>query len=94
MEILDLVVTYKWYDEIDLCNKREEYRECTPFYRQRLVDKDGGYRHFDAIRFHRGYSRKSMIFEHKGTRRGAGKEEWGAPYYEVYIIKLGNRLVE
>lgn len=37
MRILDLSLTYHWYDEIDAGKKWEEYREDTLFYRKRFM---------------------------------------------------------
>lgn len=38
MKILDLSLTYHWYDEIESGRKKEEYREIKPFYQKRLMD--------------------------------------------------------
>lgn len=38
MKILDLSLTYHWYDEIASSRKKEEYREIKPFYKKRLMD--------------------------------------------------------
>lgn len=43
MKILDLSLTYHWYDEIESGNKPEEYRKQTPFYKRRLMT---GYNEF------------------------------------------------
>lgn len=37
MKILDLSLTYHWYDEIAAGNKPEEYRADTPFYKSRFM---------------------------------------------------------
>lgn len=39
MRILDLSLTYHWYDEIEAGRKKEEYREDKPFYRKRFMSK-------------------------------------------------------
>jgi hypothetical protein len=36
MKVLDLVLTYKWYDMIDSGKKREEYREAKPYWMRRF----------------------------------------------------------
>ena len=92
MKTLDLVVKDWWYDAIDLCGKKEEYREATPYWKHKLMNADESYKHFDAIRFHRGYTKRSMTFEHTSTSYGQGKQEWGAPDHDTYIIGLGRRL--
>lgn len=38
MKILDLSLTYHWYDEIESGRKKEEYRDIKPFYRKRIMD--------------------------------------------------------
>ena len=38
MKILDLSLTYHWFDEILSGRKKEEYREIKPFYQKRLMD--------------------------------------------------------
>ena len=40
MRVLDLSLTYFWYDMISSGVKKEEYRELKPFYWKRLVDLD------------------------------------------------------
>lgn len=39
MKILDLSLTYHWYDEIESGRKKEEYRDIKPFYRKRIMNK-------------------------------------------------------
>lgn len=41
--ILDLSLTYKWYDMIASGHKKEEYREIKPFYKHRLLQCDYGH---------------------------------------------------
>lgn len=99
MKILDLSLTYHWYDEIASGRKMEEYRQIKPFYNKRLMDCSckgmGGpacsCRHYDAIRFHRGQgSPVTMLIKCLGISIGFGNESWGAPIdEEVYIIRLG-----
>ena len=96
MKILDLSLTYHWYDMIALGVKKEEYREMKEFYMRRFLtpkehDPRLKYKHYDAIRFHRGQGGKvSMLVECKGIRTGYGKTEWGAPEDKpVFIISLG-----
>lgn len=38
MKILDLSLTYHWYDEIEAGRKKEEYREWKDFYNKRFMD--------------------------------------------------------
>lgn len=50
------------------------------------------FRHFDAVCFSYGYTKRRMTFECKGITIGQGRKEWGAPDHETFIIKLGRRL--
>lgn len=48
---------------------------------------------FDTVRFHYGYTMRTMTFKVEEIRVGRGKPEWGAPPEEnVFIIKLGKRI--
>ena len=76
---------YQWFDMIHSGIKKEEYREIKEFYASRLENKSYTY-----VRFHRGYSNKTILIECKGIEKGIGNPEWGAPDFEVYKIKLGN----
>ena len=86
MRILDLSLTYHWFDLIKSGIKKEEYREIKPFYTTRLENKE-----YDYIRFHRGQgSPVTMFVKYLGCTTGKGNVEWGAPIdKEVFIIKLG-----
>lgn len=94
MKILDLSLTYHWYDMIASGVKKEEYREIKDFYIKRLYypcpSDTLRFKHYDAVRFHRGQGGKvSMLVECKGIRIGRGKPEWGASEENVFIISLG-----
>lgn len=97
MEILDLSLTYHWFDEIAAGRKKEEYRKLNGYYYKRLTRQgvldlfDGSrFKHFDAVRFHRGQgSRTTMLVECLDIHIGYGKEEWGAPKEKVFVIRLG-----
>ena len=95
---LDLVVKSNWYDMIESDIKKEEYREVKPFWIKRLIDNyemlecNHEFKHFDAVRFHRGYTNKACTFKLRGITIGKGNPEWGAPDKEVFILKLGDSL--
>lgn len=101
MKILDLVLTYHWYDMIESGEKKEEYREIKPYWIRRLIeqpmDEDSGHVFFcdyDYVRFHRGYTSTTMTFTVREISIGGGKPEWGAPTdSHVFIIKLGKRIL-
>lgn len=78
--------------------KKEEYREIKPYWIKRLTDssKNGdvcGFKKFDTVKFHYGYTNKTMTFECCGITIGRGATSLGAPKdKEVFIIKLGKRI--
>lgn len=48
---------------------------------------------YDKIKFRRGYTKTSMIYEIESMRVGYGNPEWLAPQDKmVFILKLGNKL--
>ena len=103
MRVLDLSLTYHWYDEIAAGRKTEEYREYNQYYYNRLcygvLQKLDGtfedcFKPYHAVRFHRGQgSRTTMLVKCEGISIGYGKPEWGAPTdKKVFIIKLGKQI--
>ena len=81
---LDLVLTHHWYDMITKGPKREEYRVQSPNWIKRLFSYGCG----DIVRFRRGYSSTFADFRIVNITTGIGRPEWGAPTYEVFIIKF------
>lgn len=49
-------------------------------------------KHYDAVCFSYGYTKRRMTFECNGITFGQGRPDWGAPNHETFIIKLGKRL--
>lgn len=50
------------------------------------------FRDYDAVCFHRGYTKTTMTFAIKYITIGMGNPLWGAPTdKEIFIIKLGER---
>jgi len=82
MKILDLPLKKQWYDMIANGTKREEYRVIKPFWEKRLINDDG------HVRFRYGYTKKTMLFKIENIRIGRGNPEWGAPPFDVFIIKF------
>ncbi len=69
--------------------KREEYREISPYWINRFDFKPKD----PTITFSNGYAknRDQFVVQMIGFRVGFGKEEWGAPKdKKVYILSLGN----
>lgn len=102
MRILHLPLKKEWYEMIESGEKREEYRERSEYWKKRLI---GTYKthpkspvscdflkRFDAVSFSYGYTKRRMLWECKGITVGRGRPEWGAPDYEVFILKLGKRI--
>lgn len=50
-----------------------------------------GYTH---VKFSYGYTKRTMTFSTKDITTGKGKTEWGAPDEDVFIIKLGNKILK
>lgn len=47
---------------------------------------------FTHVRFRRGYTTEAMTFKAESVIIGRGKPEWGAPDFDVFIIRLGERV--
>lgn len=91
---------------IERGEKTEEYRERTDYWLIRLMSCNSlickgrtcrscsqlKFKDYDAVCFSYGYTKRRMMFECSGISIGRGRPEWGAPDYETFIIKLGNRL--
>lgn len=93
---LHLILKAKWFNAIKDGGKREEYREKTPYWEKRLMKTHGLYKSvkiFDAICFHKGYTKTCITFKWQYLGIGRGKPEWGAPIdRNVFIIHFSNRL--
>jgi hypothetical protein len=82
--MLTLPIKKKWFDMIASGEKKEEYRDVTPYYCSRLVKLN----YPCKIRFRAGYSKKSPLMECtiKSLSRGLGIIEWGAEPETTYFI--------
>lgn len=88
--LLDYKSLIKSYKE-----NRQEFLFRKLFFTQKaFVDKicDRFPRGYDAVRFHYGYTKRTMIFQCLGITIGKGNPDWGAPDEDVFIISLGKRL--
>ncbi|WP_321437282.1 hypothetical protein [uncultured Bacteroides sp.] len=104
MKILDLPIKAKWYEMIEKGIKLEEYRQIKEFWIKRLFENPQLYnlqllfsskfkfKHYDAIRFRYGYTKRTMLFKLDSISIGVGKSEWGAPKEKVFILKLGEEI--
>lgn len=85
MVVLDLVLKGHWFDRIASGEKMSEYRENKPYWARRLFSH--AYSH---VRFRRGYTKNTMLFEIKGIGAFRGKNDLDLP--EVIEICLGKRV--
>lgn len=53
-----------------------------------------GLRDYTHVKFSYGYTKRTMTFEIEEITIGRGKTEWGAPSNDVFIIKLGKKIME
>ena len=87
--MLTLPIKKKWFDMILSGEKKEEYREISPYYDSRLlgfyVDK---MEHYILLR--NGYSKNSPTIKCTiKIKIGTGKPEWGAePNKEYYVLEI------
>jgi hypothetical protein len=82
--------------------KKEEYREIKPFWIKRLTNLNQDpllfsyrnrcqqipYKDYTHVRFRYGYTKKTMTFPITSIDFGKGNKNWGAPDYDVFIIKF------
>ena len=96
--MLILPIKKKWFDMILSGEKREEYRELSPYYKTRFKKLFEMYPYSyipcggdtAEIKLRNGYSLKSPSCVIKSTLDiGNGKPEWGAKLgEEYYILKI------
>ena len=91
MKILHLTLKKKWFDMILSGEKSEEYREIKPYWEKRLLPV-----RYDVIEFRNGYGSKrpAFIIQYNNIKIGVGKEKWGAPRKQVFILSLGSVLAK
>lgn len=79
---------------IDVGDKPEEYREDNDYWNNRLIDKETlRVKPYTHVRFHRGYTKRTMLFKIDCITKGCGLPRWGAPTgRDVFIIKLWERM--
>lgn len=90
--LIDYKALVKYYEE----NRKElTFKQVLFPYRPLIENVCGAFpRGFEAVRFHYGYTKRTMLFQCLGISIGNGKKEWGAPDSQVFIISLGKRLKE
>lgn len=92
--MLTLPIKKKWFDMILSGEKKEEYRDKTPYYKARInnlwKNSPTAGLALREIRFRNGYSVNSPSFIAKcRCKDGYGKPEWGAePGKRYYIFEI------
>lgn len=92
MKKLHLVLAGRWYDKIAQGDKTSEYRECKPYWNDRLghvardIDSDVRY----SVVFHRGYTARTMEFVIDSVAVTTAKNDLNLQ--RVWEIKLGMRV--
>lgn len=96
--MLVLPIKKKWFDMILSGEKKEEYREITPYYKTRfcnwfgiIVRKDKSIvkpcEGNQPVMFRNGYNNNSPSFVAMcSVKVGTGKEEWGAEKDKQYFV--------
>ena len=99
--VLTLPIKKKWYDMILSGEKKEEYRDITPYYQKRfqtigLLNEDGGATlHSAIVVFRNGYAKTSPQFRAKVTlRKKGGRREWGAVHGKKYYVLLVLEIID
>ncbi|WP_304726885.1 hypothetical protein [uncultured Alistipes sp.] len=84
-----IVRLYEWREgtRISMAAARVIESEGIDVFSRYIVPK-----HYDAVRFSYGYTKRRMLWEYRGLDFGQGCPEWGGPDHEVFIIKLGKKL--
>ena len=93
VSILILPIKRFWFDKILSGEKKEEYRNITPYYEKRLEKYMDSPYFFVGLRA--GYNMASpFIVCRCRLRKGEGLEKWGAEkgkrYYILEIVKMYN----
>ena len=82
--MLTLPIIREYFDMILSGEKKEEYRDNTPYYKARFRRTMG---YATVVRFRNGYSKKSRTVECNIIPRiGGGRPEWGAEPDKEYIV--------
>lgn len=94
--VLPLVLKKKWFDEIRLGGKKEEYRAATPYWAVRLSNWDNAPAAHHVVEFRLGYAADAprMAFRSPWyTSTGVCRHpDWGEPDGPHYAIILGERI--
>ena len=82
-----LAQCYKWC-ALNVLTHLDRCKQCHADFND---IRTNGYTH---VTFSYGYTKRTMTFEIKTIRIGKGRADWGAPDEDVFIIELGERILE
>ena len=86
--MLSLPIKRKWYYMIKSKEKKEEYRDISPYYTSRFNNAIDSNNHL-RLKLVNGYSSNSpYIIVNARLSTGYGNSKWGAPDYECYILTI------
>ena len=87
--MLTLPIKKIWFDMILSGEKKEEYRNITPYYTTRFYNIVGTDNKL-TVKLQNGYSKNApFIIINASLSIGCGKPEWGAePNIEYYILSI------
>jgi len=81
--VLDLVLTYYWYDEILSGRKTNEYREIKDIWIKRIWNNRDKITH---VRFHRGYTMTTITVRvDRIHKTSCPYEGWDDKYFNIYL---------
>lgn len=89
LSVLNLVLTYHWFDEIESGRKTHEYRRCSPYWNNVMEKRR---ENIDSVVFHRGYTAYIIKKEVKSITIVDGKNTDLHINEKVYDIELGEKL--
>ena len=94
MKTLFLPLKKEWYEMIESGEKKEEYRNLSPYWITRLLQPDNTtFKEYTHVKFTYGYTSRSMTFEIESISIDEGKVEWGANIgWKYFVIRLGNKI--
>lgn len=93
--VLRLTLKKKWFDMIAAGIKKEEYRECKPYWFNRLIEGapcEPKMKHFDYVEFRNGYKKYAplLLVECNGITIGDAVPEWSDNWQgRCFVIRLG-----
>lgn len=96
MNILKLVLTDHWFEEIKSGRKTHEYREFKSFWIKRLQDGNGNWKDYNFVEFQKAYRKnpERITFEIKDIHVIEGKNTDLKIDKRVFDIELGSRIYD